>query len=144
MNEIKYKRQYLRDESRKFSASLVEIPCNSPLAELYPSKAPKRAWRSREFLVQLFHDPSGLKRLSINRAEINSEGGWKDGITWDELQRLKNEAGFGEVQAIEFYPPDADLVYDANIRHLWLMFEPLTFAWTRENASNPVPISIGQ
>lgn len=141
MNDLKFKRHYLREENRKFPAHLVEIPCNTAAAKIYPSKAPRRAWRSREFLVQLFNDPSGLQRLSVNRAELNSEGGWKDGITWDELQRLKSEAGFGAVQAVEIYPPDEHVVYDHNIRHLWLMIDgPLPFAWTRENAANPVPI----
>jgi hypothetical protein len=134
MNELKAKRAYLRDENKKFSAALTEIPCEGDMHRLMPSKAPKRAWRSRDFLVQLYHDPSGLRRLSVNRTELNSDGGWKDGITWDELQRLKREAGFGHVQAIEFYPPDSEIVYDANFRHLFLMEEnPLPFAWGKSN-----------
>jgi hypothetical protein len=135
MNDLKAKRQYLRDENKKYSTQLVEISADSPMARMFPAKAPKRAWRSRDFLVQLFTDASGMRRLSINRTEINSDGRWKDGITWDELQRLKREAGFGHIQAIEFYPPDEHIVCDANIRHLFLLeSSPLPFAWTKENA----------
>lgn len=136
MNDLKQKRLYLREENKKFGDALVEIPCNMPLHRTFPEKAPKRAWRSRDFLVQLFQDPSGLRRLSINRTELDSDGGWKDGIEWDDLQRLKREAGFGAVQAIEFYPPDEHIVYDANIRHLFLLeSNPLPFAWTKFNSA---------
>lgn len=44
-----------------------------------------------------------------------------DGITWDELQRAKCEAGFPEETAIEIYPPQSEVVYEANIRHLWVV-----------------------
>jgi hypothetical protein len=137
MNDLKAKRQYLREENKKYPAALVEIPCNTPTARAFPDKAPKRAWRSRGFLVQYWESKEGSPaRLSINRTELDSEGAWKDGITWDELQRLKREAGFGQIQAIEFYPPDIDIVYDANIRHLFLLEHyPLTFAWTKENSA---------
>lgn len=132
MNDLKRKRQYLRDESKKFGAALQEIHCS-----FSDPRAPRRAWRSRDYLVQFYVESrTGIGRLSINRAEIDSDGNWKDGITWDTLQRLKREAGFGDWQAIEFYPPDRDIVYDHNMRHLFLMEEPLPFAWTAENAVN--------
>jgi len=44
-----------------------------------------------------------------------------DGITWDELQRAKCEAGYPEETAIEIYPPQSEVVYEENIRHLWIM-----------------------
>lgn len=134
MNEIKRRRLLLREESKKFGPDLVELPCH-----FHSPVAPIRAWRNRDFLVQLFIDrKSGMQRLAVNRSDIDSAGNWKDGITWDELQRLKSHAGFGHIQAIEFYPPDAEIVYDHNIRHLWLMIDnPLPFAWTRENAATP-------
>lgn len=138
MNDLKAKRNYLRDENKKWAHELRELDREDfpPIAQLYPDKAPRRIWRSREFLVQLFVDrPSGMNRLSVNRTEIFGDGKWKDGITWDDLQRLKREAGFGAMQAIEFYPPDEDIVYDANIRHLWLMDQPLSFAWTKLNSA---------
>lgn len=139
MNELKAKRQAMRDESKKFGPELREIPCNGPLHRALPERAPIRAWRSRDFLVQLYVDRhSGYQRLSVNRAELNSDGGWKDGITWDDLQRLKREAGFGAHWALEVYPADDDLVYDANIRHLFLCPERPAMSWTSENAANTI------
>lgn len=43
----------------------------------------------------------------------------KDGITWDMLQRIKDDVLGPDVMAIEVYPPARELVNEANIRHLW-------------------------
>lgn len=84
---------------------------------------PLCVWVSRVYQVALFHEKGGQLRLAINRRNL------RDGITWDELQALKAAAGFGTWQAVEFYPPDSQIVYEINMRHLWLMHEPLDFAW---------------
>lgn len=48
---------------------------------------------------------------------------WKedgtDGITWDELQNLKNKVFGIEAWAFEIYPPESELVNRKNVRHLW-------------------------
>lgn len=135
MNELKARRNYLRDENKKFAPTLREImphefpPSFTALASAYSQQAPKRVWRSRNFLVQLFHDPCGFDRLSISRTELGSDGRLKDGITWDDLQRLKGEAGFGASWAVECYPPDQNVVNVANHRHLFLLTEPPAFGW---------------
>lgn len=85
-------------------------------------------WRSRGFVLVDFVE-HGRHRLSINRTALNSQGGWQEAITWDELQRLKRQAGYGNQQAIEFYPPEDEVVNVANMRHLWIMDEPLAFQW---------------
>ena len=43
----------------------------------------------------------------------------KDGITWDQLQRIKNEYLGPHAAAVEFYPPDTRVVNELNMRHLW-------------------------
>jgi hypothetical protein len=47
-------------------------------------------------------------------------------ITWDELQRIKNELLGKESTAIEFFPSEYHLVNQANLRHLWVL--PTEFA----------------
>ncbi len=96
------------------------------------SRESKIEWRSREFLAQLYGHES-LPRLSVTRTSIKGDR-WADGITWDELQRVKSECGFGGVDAVEVYPPDCDVVNVGNLRHLWLMPAPLPFAWRRAKA----------
>lgn len=71
-----------------------------------------------------------LVRLSVLRTTLDPQAGrWVDGITWDELQSIKAECGYGQHDALELYPPDSDVVNVANLRHLWVMRELQTFAW---------------
>ena len=43
-----------------------------------------------------------------------------DGITWDELQNIKNEVFGKEAWAFEIFPPESELINTRNVRHLWL------------------------
>lgn len=86
-------------------------------------------WRNNRFLVQAFDDGVGALRLSICRSELDDKGNWRDGLTWDELQQIKNAVGFSDFDAVEVYPAEADVVNVANMRHLWVMTEQLKFAW---------------
>lgn len=110
----------LQRENRSYPEHLVEVPVPP-----CPFKVKcVRAWRSRDFLVQQY-DENGRIRLSINRTAIDIDAkDYKDGISWDDLQRLKRESGYGDYDAVEVYPKDKDMVYDANLRHLWII-EPL-------------------
>jgi hypothetical protein len=45
----------------------------------------------------------------------------RDGITWDELQAVKNWRLGHEVRAIEIFPPESEMVNQANVRHLWVI-----------------------
>lgn len=49
----------------------------------------------------------------------------KDGITWDQLQAVKNEVLGMDTVAVEIYPADCDLVNDVNRRHLWVPLDPI-------------------
>jgi hypothetical protein len=93
-------------------------------------KGPVRCWVSRWFYVQLYLEKSGA-RLSVNRCAITNDGHWKDDITWDELMKIKGQAGFGDWWAIEIFPPANEVVNVANMRHLWLLKEAPTQAWRK-------------
>lgn len=47
----------------------------------------------------------------------------RDGISWDDLQRIKNEIVGADRLAVEVYPPEAELVNEVNMRHLWVLPE---------------------
>ena len=98
-------------------------------------RAPFAVWRSRHYLVQFFKEPHPgcIGRLSVLRTELTGDR-WSDGITWDDLQRLKAEAGFADTWAVECFPAAGDVVNVANIRHLWLLTEAPAFAWRKERA----------
>ncbi|SUD94267.1 Uncharacterised protein [Ralstonia mannitolilytica] len=100
--------------------------------------APRKAdnlievWRSREFLVQVFDEGQGILRASCNRPVYDAATNrWEDGITWDELQRIKREIGRGHLDAVEVFPADRDIVNVANMRHLFIFDKPLPYAWRK-------------
>lgn len=79
-------------------------------------------WADEDYFAALYVF-QGVARLSIGRADASETP-----FSWEELQRIKTECGFGEVDAVEVYPQDRDVVNTANIRHLYLMPTPLSFA----------------
>lgn len=124
-----------RAEDSTWPATLTPIP-----RETWPAVPSGRrlidALRSRSFMAQVYDEGTfqglALRRLSVNRVTLGGDGkDWQDGITWDELQRCKREAGYGDWYAIEVYPRDVDMVCDCNMRHLWLLSEPMPIGWFR-------------
>lgn len=123
----------MRRDNLAWPVDLARVP-----SETWPAVAVDGArridvWRSRAFLVQLFDEAGGLVRMSVNRTEWDErQNRFREDITWDDLQRLKGEAGFADRVAIEVFPPDSLLVNVANMRHLWLLPEAaitLPFVW---------------
>lgn len=87
-------------------------------------------WEDETFEVAGFLDQNTI-RLDICRKDM------ADGITWDELHDIKSKCGFGEFDAVEFYPRDKDVLNTANIRHLYLFSTLLPqirrgYTWTKE------------
>lgn len=122
---------YLAKENARWPISLKVWP-RAEWPEAYrKSLKITRVMRSKGFLVQIYTEAAPVvARLSILRTSIDTNGGWQQDITWEELQRLKSEAGYGTHDAVEVYPPEADVVNVANIRHLWVLpANSLPFAW---------------
>lgn len=80
------------------------------------------AWEGEGFLAGLFVF-QGFYRLSIWR-----EGFSPEPMSWEELQKVKSACGFGNIDAVEVYPRDCDVVNTGNGRHLYLMPELLAYA----------------
>lgn len=77
-------------------------------------------WKSRDFVVQIYAQAGG-ERISISRTVEKRPGVWEDGISWDEIQGLKEQCGRGDKLAIEIYPADKNVVNVANMRHIWVL-----------------------
>lgn len=124
-------RQQVEAENARWPKALKELPPEQwpPLVKS-DDQRPVRMLRSRDFIVLLFDDRSGL-RLSVCRTVWGKGERFADGIAWDDLQRLKAEAGYGDRWAVEIYPPDERVVNDANMRHLWLLDEAPGCGWKR-------------
>lgn len=128
----KKQRNKLKRDIAKLNASfgnhLTEF-----MEEHWPKPYPKtlqRVLRSRHFLVQI-HSEGEHYRMTVNRTQIDETGRWQAGITWDELMKLKEEAGYGVYWAVEIYPPQDQVIDVSNMRHLWLLDEKPPYAWTK-------------
>lgn len=123
-------RRELERQNAKMPVTLMQVPRETWPLELQSSRV-LRVWRSRDFLVQEYAEsPPVLVRLSVLRTKLDLKAGrWVDGITWDELQRIKSECGYADHDGLEIYPKDDDVVNVANLRHLWVMRELQGFAW---------------
>lgn len=84
---------------------------------------------TEKFGIQEYHE-NGQIRLTIHHLKRDGKG-WKDGITWDELQHCKRLVGYADKCAVEIYPPDNCLVNIANMRHLWIV-DPPAFMWQKK------------
>lgn len=120
-------RRLLEKENAKQPRTLQPVPRSE-----WPDhpRQPKEVWSSRDYLVQVYAEPSGMERLSISRTSLQGER-WADGLSWEDLMGLKRQCGRGDRDALEVYPADKDVVNVANMRHLWLPPEPVAFAWRR-------------
>ena len=129
ISTTRMQRRQLERDNAKQPATLREVP-----REQWPAAracSQLRVLRSRDFLVQEFAASApAVVSLSVCRTTLAGDR-WQDGIAWDDLQRLKRECGYGDADAIEVFPADADVVNVANMRHLWIMAEPVACAWRK-------------
>ncbi len=123
-------RRELERKNARLPAYLELVPRHEWPIQLQSTNV-LRVWRSRDFLVQEYAETGPvLVRLSVLRTTLDPKAGrWIDGITWDDLQRIKHECGYGHHDALELYPPDHDVVNVANLRHLWIMRDLVPFGW---------------
>lgn len=75
-------------------------------------------WEDETYFVAGFED-NGRIRLDIQRKD------GLDGIGWDDLQAIKNDCGYADKDAIEFYPRQDKVINNANFRHLYIYTIPL-------------------
>lgn len=104
---------------------MIEIPKDqwSKINRGKPDNDILQVFKSERFLVQV-RQHNNIVRLAINKVKWSNIDGkiiWQDGITWDELQEIKNQCGFKDSWLCEYYPPQTKLVNIANVRHLWVM-----------------------
>lgn len=58
------------------------------------------------------------------RNQGSKETNWQGtDICWNEKQRIKNEIFGKEAIAIEVFPPESELVDEANMYHIWVLHE---------------------
>ena len=133
-------RRNFQKECRKHGEEFIQIPMGEAKDLTCMGKAPEACFRNRSFFVMLFMDDcdgTPYLRMSVNRTELDKDGGWMGGMTWDELMAVKRGIGFGDLWMTEVYPPDEEEVNVANMRHLFLVKQP-PYAWS-ENPPEAKP-----
>jgi hypothetical protein len=130
----------MRKQATAWPAQLAPVP-ESEWPARQDGARPLAAWRSRRYLALIYAAPAlggvEVRRLTVNRVTIDASGHWDQDIPWEDLQRCKRETGHGDWYAVEVYPRDRDIVHVANMRHLWLLAEPLGIGWVAENPASP-------
>jgi hypothetical protein len=119
----------MREQNARHGPTLAEVPPHEWPGGPIPNLM--RVLRSATHLVQIFAAPMPAEfRLSVCRSELGPTS-WAEGISWDDLQGLKAQAGYADRLAVEIYPAAADLVNVANMRHLWILQagHDLPFVW---------------
>jgi hypothetical protein len=127
--------RHTREQCKAWPVHLEPVPESDwpPRRGRTDEQYPKALWRSRRYLVQMYPQPPfngvEVRRLSVNRVTLGPGGHWDENIPWDDLMRCKRESGHGDWYGIEIYPRDRDIENVANMRHLWLLAEPLPIGW---------------
>jgi hypothetical protein len=131
----------MREQRKGWPEQLEEMPrADWPPQRSPDSEYPLSVWRSRHYLAVVYPAPIYMagrrgipvRRLSVNRVTLRDDGRWDENIPWQDLMRCKRETGHGDWYGLEVYPRDRDIVDVANMRHLWLLSEPLAIGWFEE------------
>lgn len=134
---LKAAKRYLEQQNRKYTSVLEPVPSETWPASPHGAPIPESVFRSAYFLAQVFREKVGY-RISVQRCSVvglrdNGEPIWAEQISWDDLMGVKRQVGFSGQWAVEVYPPDEDIVNVANMRHLWVIAEPV-YGWKKNAA----------
>ena len=80
---------------------------------------PDFVWQNNKYIVQVFLSER-RKNRTYDKAMIRRSDA-KPIDSWSDLQRVKNEIFGPEIEAIQFFPPQSELIDDANL--YWLFIE---------------------
>lgn len=78
----------------------------------------EKFFQNAMYSVQVFRKPSEwgeIMHLMVRRNDAAPIQSWAD------LQRVKNEIAGADRVAVEVFPPEGDLVDQANMYHLWVL-----------------------
>lgn len=132
----------LKRNNLRYPAHLVAVPRDQwpdmSRSPYHTGSIVLACFRSRSFLLCVWLEPNGFERLSINRAEWDErQRRFRDDISWDDIQRLKAQAGYADRWAVEIFPSDDQVVNVANMRHVWLLDEAPRYAWLHRTQELP-------
>lgn len=106
----------------------------------------KRAVVNDFYVVQVFDVATALGNvvhLAVRTADARPQGGEPP---WRDMQRIKNELCGEELEAVQVYPKQADVMDQANMYHLFVLPPswPLPFGLHRECGFVPMGNSVAK
>lgn len=108
-----------------YTRHMQKVPRDEWPLMLSLESIPLDVWKSIDYMAVLYRQAAdGLIRLTVNCVKNNGRGDFRDGITWDELQRIKNECLGPDTWCVENYPSEDKLVNVKNQRHLFVLDKP--------------------
>jgi hypothetical protein len=113
------RRQYFKEferQRRSWPPQMTPLPLP---ADLPPDQQQIKAqWRSRWHLA-IHWKRDGHEYLNMHRVEMDQTGMWLPGITWEDMQAIKQQCGFGLMVGHVLFPSNYDPV-PQNIYTMWL------------------------
>lgn len=102
------------------SRSRIKANCVGPFRQIVSPSSMYEVWQSGPFrcLRSRFRHPvlGAVVHLSFSRTPWQRLG-------WADLQSLKRAMGYGEHEAMQVFPRDADTVDLASVYHLWVLLD---------------------
>lgn len=80
---------------------------------------PHQVFTNNRYIVQCFRGHSVLGMPAIKTMIRRSDA--KPIYSWGDLQRIKNEIWGEEVQALQMFPRQSELIDDANLYWMWVL-----------------------
>lgn len=108
---------YEKSSMPKIMDAFEEVPLNPAERDLFPQGL-CRAWRNSLYSAQEYkvHCEIGtVVKLMIRRHDSKAIHSWK------HLQKIKNKLYGKERTAVEFYPPESELIDQANMYWLYVL-----------------------
>lgn len=80
-----------------------------------------RAYKNNHYVVMVYDDSLMSNGVLATKAMVQRHDDNPLTRHWREMQSIKNEIFGDEVLAVEYYPPESELVNDKNIYWLWII-----------------------
>jgi len=91
----------------------------TPVSPTYPTRMKlKRACLNDVYSVQFFEDESAWGKIDHVLIRRHDQG---TVVPWSDMQRIKDELLGPERVAVQVFPPQSQLIDQANCYHLWVL-----------------------
>lgn len=80
-----------------------------------------RAYRNNRYVVMINDNAQMTGGITAIKAMVQTHDDKPIKNHWREMQAIKNEVFGREATAIEYYPPESELIDQANIYWLWVL-----------------------